>query len=144
MKYGTGEVGRVFVARFDEGEDFLGALGGLAGDEKIRSAVFFLLGGAKQGRVVVGPKGDEMPPEPVWDEISGNSELLGTGTIFWDEAGPKAHLHVAVGRGERVRVGCLRENSKTFLVLEAVVLELKGIEARRELDPASGLRLLRL
>jgi len=41
-------------------------------------------------------------------------------------------------------VGCLRELSEAFLVLEAVVLEVNGIDAKREFDPASGLTLLRL
>ncbi len=144
MKYQAGRTGRAFVAKFEDGEDFLQSLAGLARKEEIRCAVFFLVGGAKGGRVVLGPKGDEMPPEPVWGEIAGNSEMLGTGTIFWDETGPKAHLHMAAGRGESVKVGCLREKSRTFLVLEAVILEITGIDASRQVDPASGLALLRL
>jgi len=43
-----------------------------------------------------------------------------------------------------VKVGCLRENSATFLVLEAVIIELSGINAVREFDPALGLTLLKL
>jgi len=43
-----------------------------------------------------------------------------------------------------VKVGCLREVSETFLVLEAVIIELEGINARRKFDPASGLTLLEL
>ncbi len=144
MKYSTGAVGRVVVARFDEGEDFLTSLMDIARKEDLRSAVFFLVGGAKGGNMVLGPKGDEMPPEPVWHRIAGNHEMLGVGTIFWDGKGPRAHLHSAVGRGEDVRVGCIRQDSKTFLVLEAVILEITGIEAKRELDPASGLALLKL
>ncbi|MDA8091694.1 MAG: DUF296 domain-containing protein [Nitrospiraceae bacterium] len=144
MKYQSGSIGRAVVARFEDNEDFLQALSDLAKKENIRSAVFFLVGGAKEGNIVVGPKGDEMPPEPVWEQIKGNSEILGTGTIFWDDEGPKAHLHMAAGRGETVKVGCLRQNSRTFLVLEAVVLEVTGIDAQRQKDPASGLSLLRL
>ncbi len=144
MKYQSGSIGRAIVARFEDGEDFLQSIQDLAKDEGIRSAVFFLVGGVRKGRMVLGPKGGEMPPEPVWDEISGNSEMLGTGTIFWDGETPKAHLHTAVGRGEKVRAGCLREQAGTFLVLEAVVLEIKGVNARRGLDPVSGLSLLTL
>jgi predicted DNA-binding protein with PD1-like motif len=51
---------------------------------------------------------------------------------------------VAAGRGDKVHVGCLRRDAETFLVLEAIVLEITGIAARRELDPASGLALLKL
>ena len=144
MKYHAGSIGRAVVARFEDGEDFLQALSDLARKERILSAVFFLVGGAREGKIVVGPKGDEMPPEPVWDEIKGNSEILGTGTLFWDDEGPKAHLHMAAGRGEKVKAGCLRQGARTFLVLEAVVLEINGIDAKRQKDPASGLSLLRL
>ena len=43
-----------------------------------------------------------------------------------------------------VKVGCLREKSETFLVLEAVIIEIQGINAVREPDPVSGLTLLKL
>ena len=43
-----------------------------------------------------------------------------------------------------VKVGCLRENSATFLVLEAVIIELSGINAVRDIDPALGLPVLKL
>jgi len=144
MRYQAGSIGRVFVARFDDGEDFLAAISGLARKENIRAGVFHLVGGAKKGRIVVGPKGDEMPPEPMWQEIEGNNEIMGIGTIFWTDSEPKAHLHMAVGRGDKVRVGCLRHDARTFLVLEAIVMEITGVEAKRELDPASGLALLKL
>jgi predicted DNA-binding protein with PD1-like motif len=34
--------------------------------------------------------------------------------------------------------------SSTFLVLEAVIIEIKGINATRELDHVSGMALLKL
>ncbi|MBT9536878.1 MAG: DNA-binding protein, partial [Nitrospirae bacterium] len=33
---------------------------------------------------------------------------------------------------------------ETFLVLEAVIVEIEGVNAVRELDPVSGLALLKL
>ena len=57
---------------------------------------------------------------------------------------PKVHLHAAFGKKDSVKVGCLRENSTTFLVLEAVIMELTGINAVRELDPAIGMSILKL
>lgn len=144
MKYQSGSIGRAFAARFEDGEDFLASLCGLAKKENIRSAVFYLVGGVKGGRFVVGPKGSEMPPEPVWEEIKGNNEMLGVGTIFWNETEPKVHLHMAAGRGGKVGMGCLRENASTFLVLEAIVIEMTGINAKREFDPVTGLTLLKL
>jgi predicted DNA-binding protein with PD1-like motif len=144
MKYQVGKTGRVVVARFEDGEDALENITGIAKRENIRSAVFYLIGGIRQGRVVVGPEKEELPPKPVWKEIEESHEVLGIGTIFWQDDEPKIHFHGAFGKKDMVKVGCLRETSKTFLVLEAVIIEIEGIDARREFDQASGLTLLRL
>ena len=44
----------------------------------------------------------------------------------------------------RVLTGCVREASNTFLVLEAVVFELLGVKAAKDIDPETGLNLLRI
>jgi predicted DNA-binding protein with PD1-like motif len=142
MKYQVGKTGRVIIARFEDREDILGNINDVAKKESIRSAIFFLLGGIRQGRVVVGPEKDELPPTPVWRDLKESHEVLGIGTIFWDDAGPKIHFHGAFGKKDMVKVGCLREISETFLVLEAVIIEMEGINAQRKFDPASGLTLL--
>jgi predicted DNA-binding protein with PD1-like motif len=144
MKYQVGEIGRVIVARFEDGEDALKNIADIAKKENIRSAVFYLIGGLRQGRVVVGPEKEELPPKPVWKEIKESHEVLGIGTIFWQEDEPKIHFHGAFGKKDMIKVGCLRETSETFLVLEAVIIEIEGIDARREFDQASGLTLLKL
>jgi predicted DNA-binding protein with PD1-like motif len=144
MKYQVGKTGRIVLARFEDREDALKSIADIAKKENIRNAVFFLIGGIRQGRVVVGPEEEELPPKPVWKEIKESHEVLGLGTIFWQENEPKIHFHGAFGKKDMVKVGCLRETSETFLVLEAVIMELEGIDARREFDQASGLTLLKL
>jgi predicted DNA-binding protein with PD1-like motif len=144
MKYQTGRTGRVVLARFEDHEDILGNINTVAKKEEIKSAIFFLLGGIRHGRVVVGPEKDELPPTPIWRDLKESHEVLGTGTIFWDEYGPKIHFHGAFGKKDTVRVGCLREIAETFLVLEAVIIEIEGMHARRKFDPASGRTLLEL
>ena len=144
MKYQVGEIGRVIVARFEDREDALKNIADIAKKENIRSAVFYLIGGLRQGRVVVGPEKEELPPKPVWKEIKESHEVLGIGTIFWQEDEPKIHLHGAFGKKDMIKVGCLRETSETFLVIEAIIIEIEGVTARRELDQASGLTLLKL
>jgi predicted DNA-binding protein with PD1-like motif len=144
MRYSTGRAGRIGVARFEDGEDVLSGLAKISRDEDIRSAVVYLVGGMKQGRFVVGPEKDEMPPRPLWRELEESHEILGLGTIFYEGEEPRVHLHAAFGKRDRVRVGCLRADSAAFLVLEAVIIEIEGVDARRELDPASGLTLLKL
>jgi predicted DNA-binding protein with PD1-like motif len=144
MKYQVGEIGRVIVARFEDREDALKNIADIAKKENIRSAVCYLIGGLRQGRVVVGPEKEELPPKPVWKEIKESHEVLGIGTIFWQEDEPKIHFHGAFGKKDMIKVGCLRETSETFLVLEAIIIEIEGVTARREFDQASGLTLLKL
>ena len=142
MKYQIGEPGRIVVARFNDGDDVLAELQKIAQDENIRAASFHLVGGIKRGRFVVGPEREEMPPVPMWRELSESHELVGFGTIFWQGEVPKIHFHGVYGKRDNVKTGCLREAAQVFLVLEAVIMELKGVDARREYDPASGMVLL--
>jgi predicted DNA-binding protein with PD1-like motif len=144
MHYQIGTTGRVVVARFEDKEDILENIVHIARKENIRSAVIQLIGGIRQGRVVVGPEREELPPEPVWREIKESHEVVGFGTLFWQEDEPKIHFHGAFGKKDMTKIGCLRGSSETFLVLEAVIIEILGIDARREFDPVSGLTLLKV
>ncbi len=142
MQYRTGKIGRVVVIRFNHGEDLLEGLKEVAKKEKLHSGVCFILGGLKKGDFVVGPEDDTMPPRPMWRSIEGSHELLGVGTIFWDDEGPKVHLHGAYARGDQVKLGCLRKSTEVFLVIEAVVMEIEGLKAKRVFEPEAGLALL--
>ncbi|MEW6117528.1 MAG: PPC domain-containing DNA-binding protein [Nitrospirota bacterium] len=144
MKYQIGEPGRIVVARFEDGDNILQGLGEIAKKENIRAGVFYLVGGMKSGRFVVGPEKEEMPPVPIWRELNESHEIVGLGTIFWQGDEPKLHFHGAYAKRDVVKVGCMRENAQTFLVLEAIVIEVKGVTAARELDPASGMVLLKV
>ncbi|HBH61952.1 MAG TPA: DUF296 domain-containing protein [Nitrospiraceae bacterium] len=144
MKYETGKPGRIIVAKFDDHDDVLGNLAALAKNEHIRAGVFYLVGGMRDGKIVVGPETEDLPPTPVWKELGESHEVLGLGTIFWQQDEPKIHFHGAFGKKDMVKIGCLRERSETFLVLEAIIIEMEGIHATRELDPASGMVLLKL
>ncbi len=143
MDYRVGDVGRVVVVRFSDGDDLLDGLRTIAKKEDIRSAVFQVVGGLKGGEFVVGPETEDMPPKPVWRDIGESHEVLGVGTIFWKGDEPMIHFHGAYGKRDSVKMGCLRKGSKVFLILEVVILELRGIEAQRLPDPESGLPLLR-
>ncbi|MBN2655038.1 MAG: DNA-binding protein [Nitrospirae bacterium] len=144
MKYQIGEPGRIAVARFEDGDDILKGLVDIAIKENIRAGVFYLVGGMKEGRFVVDPKTEQMPPVPDWREISESHEIVGIGTIFWDEKEPRVHFHGAYAKRDEVKAGCLRQNAKAFLVLEAIVMEIKGVSAQRELDPVSNMVLLKI
>jgi len=131
MEYRKGTIGRVFSLRFDEGDLFLEELTGLIKKENIRCGWFHILGGMRQADVVTGPKAPTMPPEPVWCEVRGAREVLGTGSVFWDDNEPRIHLHAAMGHHGDTLTACVRKGTKVYLVLEVMLFELNGIDAIR-------------
>ena len=131
MDYRKGTIGRVFTVRFDEGDLFLEELLKLIKDEKITSGWFHVLGGLREADVVTGPREPVMPPDPVWSEVRGARETIGTGSIFWDGEEPKIHLHAALGNHGETLTACVRKGTKVYLVLEVVIFEIDGINATR-------------
>ncbi len=138
MEYVKGRIGRVFTVRVDHGDDLILELIKLAELEHIESAVLILLGALKEGKLVTGPKENIRPPEIVWSGFDDAHEILGVGDIFLEDGKPKIHLHVGTGRGDSVKLGCLRGENKVFMVVEAFILELEGISARRITDKEQG------
>jgi uncharacterized protein len=144
MQYTTGKLGRVFVLKFEHQDVLLPELETFFRREKIESAVFVFLGALLQGHVVTGPKKPVIPPDPNWVEFKDAWEVLGIGSTFTNESGPQIHVHSSMGKKLKTLTGCVRKDTKVFLVLEAVVFELKGVKADKNLDPKTGLNLLRI
>jgi len=144
MDYQVGRAGRVVLARGFEGEDLYAGIESVAAKENIRNAAVIVVGGLRKAKVVVGPKEPTGPIEPEFREFDDAREIAGVGTIVCDEDGPKLHMHGAIGRGDDTIAGCPRGGAKVFCVLEVVFIELDGIDASRQLDPDTGLKLLTL
>ncbi|MBN1555493.1 MAG: DUF296 domain-containing protein [Phycisphaerae bacterium] len=144
MDYEIGNIGRVIVARGFEGEDVYAEIESLAAKENISGAAVLLVGGLRKGKVVVGPVNPTGPIEPNFREFDDAREIVGVGTIFRDETGPKMHLHAGIGRGEESIVGCPRGGATVFCVLEVILLEIEGVNAQRLVDPETTFKLLSL
>lgn len=144
MQFTEATFGRIFVARLEEGERLPDAIEKLANDKKIRSAFVMLLGGAKDGKLVVGPGKNGKKQKILTQSFHSGHEILGIGTIFAGAHGPELHLHVAVGRGKNVLVGCGRTGMRVNFITEAVIIELMGLNAKRALDTVTGFHLLKL
>ncbi len=145
MKYSTAGLGRVFVVRLEDGDVVHESIEELAVREGVRRAAVIVLGGADDGsRVVVGPHdGRAAVIEPMEQVLRGVHEMAGVGTLFPDAAGrPTLHLHAAFGRDDKVTAGCIRLGVATWIVGEAVIIELTGNDAVRRADPATGFELL--
>ena len=144
MDYQVGQIGRVVVARGVDGEDIYEQIESIATKEDIRAAAVVLVGGMRKGKVVVGPEDPDGPIVPQFAEFDDAREIAGVGTIFRDGDRPTLHLHAAIGRGREVIAGCPRGGATVFCVLEAILFEITGTDARREIDPQLGLSLLTL
>lgn len=144
MKYTKGSIGRIFLLKFEDDDIVLDELNKFARHEKLKAATFIFLGALKKGHVVTGPKKPVIPPEPNWTKFKDGWEVMGIGTIFTNKKGPQIHIHVSMGKKDKVITGCVRKDSKVFLVVEAVVFELKGVKATKAIDPQTGLNLLKI
>ena len=144
MKSTEGKVKRVFVLRLEDGDMVPECIEGFAGEKGIKVAHVILIGGIGGGQIVSGPrKTEEMPPDPVLLPVEGAHEVMGLGIIAPDKDGkPVLHMHASLGRGGKVMTGCLRPGVKTWLVGEAVIIEITGTKASRLPDKASGFELM--
>ena len=144
MKYTKGSIGRIFLLKFEDDDVVLDELDKFARHEDLKTATFIFLGALKKGHIVTGPKKPVIPPEPNWKKFKDGWEVMGIGSIFTNKKGPQIHIHTSMGKKNKVITGCVRKDSKVFLVIEAVVFELKGVKATKAIDPKTGLNLLKI
>jgi len=144
MKYTQGTVGRVFLLKFDNNDILIDNLSSFVKKEKVKAATMIFIGALRKGNLVTGSKQPVIPSQPNKIIFKDGWEVMGVGTIFTNSKGPQIHIHASLGKKNKVLIGCVRENSKVFLVIEAVVFELKGIKAGKDIDPKTGLNLLRI
>jgi len=144
MQYTKGTIGRVFLVKFQDGDILIDNLSALAKQEQIKAASVIFIGALKQGDLVTGPKQPVIPPEPNKVVFKDGWEVMGIGTIFTNTKGPQIHIHASMGKRNKVLTGCLRGKSKVFLVIEAIIMELKGVKASKDIDAKTGLNLLKI
>jgi predicted DNA-binding protein with PD1-like motif len=143
VEYNVGRIGRVIAARLFEGEDLYESIESLARKENIAAATVLITGGIRKADIVVGPKSEEPKIEPDLHSFTGPGEALGVGTIYPGPDGPSMHIHTGIGKKDSVIIGCPRGGAKVFLILEVMILEIKGLNGQRLLDEEKGLHLLR-
>jgi predicted DNA-binding protein with PD1-like motif len=141
MQYAEGQVGRVFVIRIDDGEDFIASIRRFIADKNIQLGSVIFLGALMNGRMVTGPEEPVIPPLPHFVMFEGGWEVFGVGTIYPADGGPHIHYHASVGRAGHALTGCLREKATTYLIIEAVITEFIGLQGRREFDQRTQMNL---
>lgn len=145
MKYSEATQGRMFVIRLEDGDIVHEVLEQFAKEKGILRGWLNMVGGADKGsQLVVGPEESRaFPIKTMTLDLYDTHEIVGIGTIFPDEAGnPVVHLHMACGREENTVTGCGHNGVKVWHVMEIILIELLGIEARRMPDKATGFNLL--
>lgn len=144
MQYAQGSIGRVFLMKFENDDVLVSQIEKFARSKRIRSAVMVFLGALKKGDIVCGPRKPVMPPQPCWVKFKDGWETLGVATVFSGPGGPQVHIHSSLGKKRKTLTGCIRKDSRVFGVIEAVMLELRGIRATKAVDPATGINLLKI
>jgi len=146
MKASEGKIGRVYVMRLEDGDIVPDCIERFAAEKSIKCGHVILIGGIGGGEVVSGPrKSDEMPPDPIYLPVDGAHEVVGLGIIAPDKDGkPVLHIHASLGRAGRTLTGCLRPGVSTWLVGEAIIYEITGVDVKRLPDEDSGFDLLEL
>lgn len=136
----------VFLLRFDDGDDLLGDLGRLARETGARAVTTALLGGMRSAGIVTGPREADIPPAPQWTALAAGQDIVGFGCPAWRDGEPEPIVlpHGAFERGSEGRIGCLRKDGTVYLVVEAVIPEITGVDAHKSIDERSGPALLGL
>jgi uncharacterized protein len=142
MQYRSGSIGRVFILKYEDGDSLLDGVIKVAKNEKVNAGFFFLLGGMRAASMVCGPKEPVLPPEPMWQSFTDGREVAGIGSVFLKDGEPAIHLHGAVGKGGTTLTGCIRKDDKVFLVVEAMLVEVTGINASKKVNEKTGIAML--
>ena len=144
MKYTKGSLGRVFLLKFENNDILTDNLSLFVKKERIKAAAMIFIGALRKGDLVTGPKKPVIPPQPNKVVFKDGWEVMGIGTVFVNSRAPQIHIHGSMGKKNKSLTGCVRGKSRVFLVIEAVVFELKGIKASKDIDPRTGLNLLKI
>ena len=144
MKASEGKIGRVFVIRLEDGDVLPGCIERFAEEKGVSVGHVIVVGGIGGGEIVVGPRqSDQMPPDPMFLPVDGAHEVAAVGVLAPGEDGkPVLHIHGALGRSGQTITGCLRRGAKTWLVGEAILCEILGVNAMRVKDSKSNFALL--
>lgn len=142
MQYVEGCQGRVFVVKLDHQDDLKKSLEDIVSKENIIFGCIHCMGAIKKSKVVVGPESESLPPKPVYESLSNPHEVVAFGTIAWSNEKPHIHMHAVLSNNNHTVIGCIREFSEIFIVMEVIIYEIINVKATRRKDEKVGLTLL--
>ena len=144
MKATEGKIGRVFVIRLEDGDMLPACIERFADEKGIAVGQVILLGAIGSGQIVAGPRDSSVrPPDPILLPIDDVHEIVGVGVIAPGADGkPGLHMHASLGRSGHVITGDPRPGVSTWVVAEAIIMEITGVKAARLPDKETGFNLL--
>jgi len=137
MNYSQAALGRVFIAKLDNGEVVHETIERIAEKEKILAGIVFIVGGVgEDSTLVVGPVDGDVRPITVMERtLNDPHEVTGVGTLLSTENGkPVLHMHVSAGRADDSVTGCIRRGVHVWGVLEATVIEFTDTTALKRYE----------
>lgn len=140
--YSTKKIGRIFTLSLETGDYVLESIRELIKKEKIKDAVVVsAIGTLDQYRAhYVATTG--FPPQNCFEHWKDKPLELANinGTI----ANGEPHLHIVVSDSEKAYAGHLEEGCRTLYLAELVIIELKGLNLRRERNDKNIVTLTRV
>ena len=118
MKYTQGFMGRVFVARLDDGESIKDVVENICIREAMRDAVVYLVGGMR--------------------DSDRNGKLVGLGLVVPKNNKPNFLFHASIGNREQSYLGQSDSAVVADTIVEAIIVELGGVDAMRLFDSKLG------
>jgi hypothetical protein len=128
--YSTQKIGRIFALSLDTGDYVLESIKELIKKEDVKDAVVVsAVGTLDQYRVhYVSTTG--FPPQNRFEQWKDKPlELANVNGVIADG---EPHLHVVVSDSEKAYAGHLEEGCRTLYLAELVIIELEGLNLRRE------------
>jgi predicted DNA-binding protein with PD1-like motif len=133
MKFSEGKIGRVFVVRFDDGEEIPAAIEKFAGEHGIAIGYVNFTGGLTGGEIFAGSELPYARPfAPCKVPINEARFASAIGLIAPDEQhAPRVEIGGALGFQDKTLAGSLARNLKTWNGGEAIIYEVIGADLSR-------------
>ena len=128
--YTTRKIGRIFVLSLEPGDYVLESIKELAKKEKVKDAVVVSAVGTLDQYRIHYVLTTGFPPQNRFEHWKDRPlELASVNGVIADG---EPHLHVVVSDSEKAYAGHLEEGCRTLYLAEIVIIELEGLNLKRE------------
>ncbi len=125
MEYQESTVQRVFSIRFAKGDRIIEGLERLIKEKEIRAGTILFLGAFSKGSVVLGLRRYYRAPTDFnRTSFRDAQDVVGAGSIHWEEDRPKVLLQGGIGKEREVFIARIEEADVSGV--EAVIFEFGG------------------